>query len=236
MIKHLMTAALLLPVFTHAAGPCPGMVITSRAEVSVSDGTSYQVETYYRSVEESVVSFKGPNASDIVSEGPYAWYRQGEKTGLAGETEKRFAIGHQYHAMLVAFDDIMVNVQPDPDITFRNESHSGHTGDYPFGGKISLIEGNQSRQPKGFLMLLPDETPIEVVLDDWRANEYGNSLPYQLTIFHGDRVFTYRYEQVDFDEGDAASFHQQFPAPGIGEITEFRAKQIALAIQCKDSP
>ncbi len=232
-VKWAALPALLLCNTLLASNACITEVITTSADVAVSDGSAYSVETYYRSADEAAVSFLGEGASDIVSEGPFAWYRQGKKTGLASDKEKRFALGHQYHAMVLHFDEIMANVADDPAIEFLGETRTGRTGEYPTGGTVSLVEGDNPAQPAGFLMLLPEETPITVTLDDWRESEAGAALPYTLQIHHGDRVFTYTYTSVAFSQGDAVDFHERYATPGVTEIDEFRQQQALLAEQCR---
>lgn len=225
--------AISMSTLAFANPACESEVITSLADVSVSDGTSYQVETYYRLPDESVVTFLGENGNDIVSEGPYAWYRKGEKTGLMGDKEKRFAIGHQYHAMLLNFDRIMSGVH-DEKLEFLGESRIAKTGQYPYGGTVSLVEGDEENRPAGFLMLLPEETPIEVSLQGWHQHKAGHILPNRLEIHHGGMVFTYNYEWVNFSPGDAADFQARYPLPEIDEIQGYREGQLASAAECDD--
>ena len=229
-------AILLFPLPMDAGTPCSAPLILSAADVSVSDGTSYSVETWYRAPDESVVSFTGPGASDVVAEGPFAWYRQEGKTGLAGDGERRFAFGHQYHAMLLYFDEVMGNVVPEESLSFLDQTVTGRTGDYPYGGKISLIDGEQADRPRGFLMLLPDETPMAVLLADWRESAEGPALPYRLDIHHGGNVFTYRYSSVEISAGDAGDFHQRFPSPGLNAIDDYRGNRAAAVGECRSAP
>lgn len=238
MMKYSTALLLVFMVCLQSAmarTACESPVITSSADVSVSDGMQYGIETYYRNTEETVVTFTGPNASQIVSEGPWSWYSQGDDAALAGDPEKGFAIGHQYHAMLLHFDDVMSDVRNE-EIQFRGETRNARTGDFPTGGIVSLVDGDQSNQPIGFLMLLPGETPIEVLLDDWRDDGIGRSLPFGLAIHHGDRVFTYDYTSVTVGQGDALGFQASYPSPGIDEIAAYRSQQKIRASECSGGP
>ena len=222
---------LALAAYTVVAGnDCKGPVIRAAADVTVSDGTSYQISAYYRSPDEAVISFLGEGGSDIISEGPYAWYRQAEKSGLAGEADKRFAIGHQYHGILLHFRDMMANVVREEGISFLGEEHSGLSADFPHGGRISLVDGEDADHPLGLVMHLPQETPIEVAFHEWLKTD-GPALPYRLEVHHGGLVFTYAYTSVFTGTGSVHDFHERYPAPDSEEVRNYRAR---LAERCAD--
>lgn len=232
-MKWTAIPALLMCTPALASNACVSEVITSHAQVAVSDGSEYAVETYYRSADEAVVSFQGPQASDIIAEGPYAWYRQGEKAGLAGDAEKRFALGHQYHAMILYFADIITDIVEDEAIELLGETRHGRTGQYPNGGTVSLVDGEQSGQPAGLVMRLPDETPIHVTLHDWRETDAGQALPDRIEIHHGESVFTYEYTSVEITQGDVLDFHQRYASPGTDAIDIYRLHRALLAAHCR---
>jgi hypothetical protein len=192
------------------------------------------VNTWYRSPEEAVVSFGGPEVNDIVAEGPFAWLRQGERTGVGKDADKRFALGHQYHAMLLHFDEMMASAAPDGNIEFMDSIRTGRSGGYPNGGSASLVEGEQPDQPFGLLLLLPEESPIEVTFGDWRLAEAGQVLPYRVEISHRDVVFTYEYQSIELAQADALDFHERYPSPEIEEVDLYRMKVAEAATRCRN--
>ncbi|MEO1242442.1 MAG: nuclear transport factor 2 family protein [Pseudomonadota bacterium] len=236
MSRNIITAAITviaMPVSAFANNACLSPSVTTAADVTTLYGAEYEVRTTYRSVNETAAQFIRETPTTIAAEGPLVWTRGETDESIAGDRERRFAIGHQYHAMLLYFDDMMENVERDTKIPFGEEVRSGRTGLYPAGGEVSLIDGEAPDRPAGLIMKLPDESPITIKLADWRAASSGYRLPYRIVINHEDNIFTYAYSMIDIDEMDAIDFQDRYGAPDLDDVHIHRLHRALLAAHCR---
>lgn len=236
MSRNIIMAAITviaMPVSAFANNACLSPSVTTAADVTTSYGAEYEVRTTYRSVNETAAQFIRETPTTIAVEGPLVWTRSETDENIAGDRERRFAIGHQYHAMLLHFDDMMENVERDTKIPFGEEVRSGRTGLYPAGGEISLIDGEVSDRPSGLIMKLPDESHITVTFADWRAASSGYRLPYRIVINHEDNIFTYAYSTIDIDEMDAIDFQALYDAPNLDGVHIHRLHRALLTAHCR---
>jgi outer membrane lipoprotein-sorting protein len=211
-----------------ADNSCVSPVIETAAAVETSYGSSYRVETYYRSPQEAAARFITDKPALMVVEGDAVWIRTPEGDLPGGENERRFVIGHQFHALALRFDEIMTGVEKVKNIDFKGGTFKGRKGRYPDGGEATLVADREGR-PLGLLLELPDETRIEVSYEDWRDTPSGAAAPYKAVILHNGNLFTYEYESVTFAEGGALAFHDAYPAPAIDAVAAHRSE---IAAQC----
>ncbi|PQA88929.1 hypothetical protein [Hyphococcus luteus] len=239
-MKHLLTAlcaaiaAASSFAFANDAASntaCETASLSTKADVTTSAGSSYKVETYYRTPGEAAARFITDKPALMAVEGPLVWVRSAEGDMLAGENERRFVIGHQFHALAFYFDDIMSDVTAIKGIDFKDGNYKGRKGVYPGGGEATLAIGKNKR-PLGLLLELPDETRIEVAYEDWRETPSGKTAPYAVTISHNGTIFNYRYTEVTFATGGAAAFQEAYPAPTIGAVADYRAARAKEAAAC----
>lgn len=236
MSRNIITAALTviaMPVSAFANNACLSPSVTTVADVTTSYGAEYEVRTTYRSVNETAAQFIRETPTTIAVEGPLVWTRGETGESIAGDRERRFAIGHQYHAMLLHFDDMMENVERETEIPFGEEVRSGRTGLYPAGGEVSLIDGEAPDRPAGLIMKLPDESPITITFTDWRAPSADRALPYKIVINHDDNIFTYAYSTIDIDEMDAIDFQARYDAPDLDGVHIHRLHRALLTAHCR---
>lgn len=226
-------ALIAFPFCASANDACPVQAITTKAAVTTSDGDEYEVRTTYRSAQELVAQFIGEAHTTIAVEGPFVWARSGETDSNAGDAERRFAIGHQYHAMLMHFDTIMIDVEEDEAIAFDGAMRRGRTGTYPAGGKVSLVDGERAERPAGMVMALPDETAIIIRFGGWRAISDSEDFPHEITIEHEGAIYNYRYTQIDVNDMDAIDFHERYAAPALDKVQIHRLHRALLATHCR---
>ena len=198
-----------------------GTVMTS-AEVTTSLGSTFAVETYYRTPDETAVRFLGDAPALLVVEGPFAWIRAGETAELGTDRERRFVLGHQFHALADQFDRIATDIAPVESVMFDGKPGAGFKGNYPTGGTVTLVQ-DETGKPIGLIMDLPDESIMHVHYSNWQTNAAGDPLAYAIAIEHEGNTFDYHYTGIDFGQGDRADFHSRYPAPDIPEITDFRS-------------
>lgn len=222
------------PFAASANNACAVPVISTSANVETSYDSQYQVRTVFRSKEDATAEFINPEIQTLVTEGPFVWVRGGNGgERAAGERERRFVLGHQYHAILLHFDSIMSDVVERAEVPFGDSVRSGRTGKYPTGGEVSLVNGDTKDRPAGLIMNLPDETPITVRFDDWRSEENETALPYMIIIEHQENTFTYDYTNIEIAEGDIIDFHEQYPAPAFDDVQLYRLHRDMLAAHCR---
>ena len=216
---------------TGANAACESATIETAASVETPYGGAYEVETYYRSPDEAAARFITDKPALMVIEGPHVWIESADGAALGGDDERRFIIGHQFHALAYHFDEIMTDVKRVKKIEFLNGVYKGRKGAYPLGGEATLVL-DEDKRPIGLLMELPDKTRIEVSYSDFRETPSGESAPYKASILQNGNLFTYSYSEVDFGRGSAASFQGAFPAPAIEPVSAYRAGQTDAAANC----
>ncbi|NNE41536.1 MAG: hypothetical protein HKN14_11540 [Marinicaulis sp.] len=215
----------------HATDACSPVAISTKANVSVSDGTSYKTATHYHSASSSAFEqIDDDGSSLIVVEGPVAWARSGDKIVRGSEFHKLFAFGHQYHAFILYFDEIMANVEEVESFAFRGETFRARSGDYPYGGKAHMVMGD-GILPRGFQFDFPEIPPITVVLSNWKKKR-GVDLPYALLIDDGTRQFDYKYTDVKIKSRLPLWFYDEIASPGFDDVEIYRVHRKLLAAHC----
>lgn len=234
MLKMTLFAVFLLAALlsnrASASDACSKLAITAAADVSVSDGTSFTIESYFHSKESAAIRHKYDSYQTIAVEGPQSWVRGNEQSRLGSEFHKSFALGHQFHAFILHFEDIAANVSPDNEILFESESRRSISGDYPYGGKVHLIQSDDDR-PAGLLFEFPEDTVISVKLGKWEEKD-GVVLPYLVQIDDGDRVFDYQYTTISVTPRSPMWFFDAVPAPSLAEIEVYRLHRKLLIAHC----
>lgn len=227
-------AAFALPNTALASNACAVPAIDTYAAVTTSYGAEYGVQTTYRTRNDLVTQFVRDTTTTFAVEGAETWVQGDTGAQTGGNRERGFAIGHQYHALLLHFDDIIENVRTETEIDFNGEIRSGRTGDYPTGGTISLIDGAHKNQPAGMLMLLPEEKPITNTFSDWQEIASGETtLPHQIIINHDENIFTYIYSKISIGSMDAIDMQARYVSPEIDGVKIHRLHRVLMAAHCR---
>lgn len=201
---------------------CTTETILASAEVTTSYGSTYAVETWYRSPDEAAARFVRGDLLEIIVEGPYTWLRQDGEEERGSDPQRRFAIGHQFHALALHFDQIMTDIGPQASGVFDGRSARARSGRFPTGGVVTLYQDAEGK-PAGLLLELPDEPGMSIHYSDWREGPAGNPVPYSVTIEQEGNRFDYHYIDIVFTKADRADFERRYPAPDIPEIRDYRA-------------
>jgi ketosteroid isomerase-like protein len=205
--------------------------IGASADVSVTDGSSFTIESYFRSRDYAAIRHFGENERVTSVEGPFGWVGSGDRFRLGGDFEKIFALGHQFHAFLLYFDELTDNQRDSADIEFLGTRHAARSGDYPHGGEVHLIVGDDPAHPVGIVFDYPDIDPIEVALDDWREVG-GVELPFELAIHDRGKVFEYHYTSVDLSPQTELWLFDEIGGPAPDEVQALRLHRKLLAAHC----
>lgn len=230
---QIAAAGAVLAGFTQSAvasDACSPRAIKTAADVAVSNGSTYQTRSMFHTKNAAAIEFIDDGSQVIAVEGPYAWTRGADGDALAGASRRSFALGHQFHAFVLYFDEIADNIRPVTDIAFQGETKTGRSGDLPFGGSVIMIDGARDR-PTGLRFELPDTPVIDITFHDWR-NQKELDLPYHVRIDDGEDVYDYRYTEIDVSEKDLLWFFESLAAPVIDEVQIHRLHRKLLAAHC----
>lgn len=230
---RLLALVLLLALVpaVHATDACSMRAIGASADVSVTDGSSFTIESFFRSRDYAAIRHFGENERVTSVEGPFGWIGSGDIFRLGGDFEKIFALGHQFHAFLLYFDELTDNQRDSAGIEFLGALHAARSGDYPYGGDVHLIVGDDPARPLGMVFDYPDIDPIEVALDDWREVD-GVELPFELAIHDRGTVFEYLYTSIDLSPQTELWFFDETGEPAPNEVLALRVHRKLLAAHC----
>lgn len=222
---------LLFAPFTWASDACSDRAILTSADVTVSDGSAFEIQSYFHSKEATAIQHIRDETQTVAVEGPLGWARRGDDTQAGGDAYKQFALGHQYHALLLYFDDIVSNVRQQSEVPVRGTTYTTVAGDYPFGGTLHRIDDESKERPAGMILVLPDAGPIDMFFLDWKSNGQLE-LPFHVRIDDGERVFDYRYTRIEVAPRSPLWFFEAIQAPAIDEVQVYRLHRKLLAAHC----
>jgi len=209
---------------------CGTAAIETSASVTVSNDRTYATRSFFRSSNEAAISFIKDGTRTVALEGPFAWTRNEDGSALAGEREKGFALGHQFHALLLHFNEIFDDVSPNKAIAFRGGFAHGRSGIAPDGGAAHLIL-NGDGAPKGMKFEPAGQEPIDIEYSDWR-DAGGQNLPWVVVIHDGEDVYTYRYDRISVSEQSPLWFYDEIGETGLDPIDIYRLHRRILAAHC----
>lgn len=210
---------------------CSTTALYAYADVTVSDGKTYSVETFYRSKDRAASKFIREDGNTLhVVEGPYTWVQAGGEVELAGNFQRDFALGHQFHALLIHFQDVMTDIEPATNVEFAGRKVSALKGMRDTGGVAYLINGTEPGQPAGLRFDIGD-LKIDIIASEWRDID-GVSVPMALLIDDGSRTFDYQYKTVNTDDKQPTWFYDNVAAPDLDTVQILRLHKKSLAAHC----
>lgn len=242
--RRLMAQWLVLAGLTAAAAWQPAMAaddacsttaLYAYADVTASDGTTYSVETFYRSKDRAASKFIRDDGDSLhVVEGPFTWVQGSSKaeltSGSQSDFQRDFALGHQFHALLLHFRDVMSDIEPATNVEFAGRKVSALKGLRDTGGAVYLIDGLQPDRPAGMRFDVGD-LKIEIHASDWRDVD-GVPVPMALLVDDGSRTFDYRYRTVDIDDKPMMWYYDSVASPNLDEIDILRLHRQLLVAHC----
>ena len=216
---------------TYASDACVTTAIEAGANVTVSDGSQFKVRTYFHTDNEAAITHIQDKITTIAVEGPNAWIRDNGQSSLGTEQEKAFALGHQFHALLLNFDQIMLDIGLVENILFQGRVYSAKKGRYPFGGEAFLILGENHQTPIGLRLAFPESSPIDISFSNW-VTITQHRLPMHIKINDGKRTFDYNYTSVSLTPKTPLWYYKSLPSPKIDTIDIYRLHRKLLAAHC----
>lgn len=220
-----------LPQLTLASDACSGRAIVTSADVSVSDGSEFRTESFYRSIDSAAIRHIDHRDRVVAVEGPLGWAREAERAELGSNFYKLFALGHQYHALLLDFETIVSNTHDNSQIVFGDGLHDATSGNYPYGGTVHLIRGEDASRPAGMRFDFAEDTVIQTWFLDWRPHDNAE-LPYHIRIDDGERMFDYHYTRIEVSSQSPLWFFDAVPVPPLDEVEIYRLHRKLLAAHC----
>jgi len=214
-----------------ASDACSRVAVRTAADVSVSDGSSFMTESFFHTRDGAAIRHVTDTEQLVVAEGPLAWTERGGEAELSPAALGRFALGHQFHAMLLYFDEIVDGEPERTEVQFDGAARQALAGAHPYGGTAALVNGDSPERPLGMLVEDPDFGRIAVHYGDWRAGG-GADLPYLVRIDDGERVFDYQFTAIDVAADSPLWFFDAIPAPAIDEVQVYRLHRRLLAAHC----
>lgn len=214
-----------------ASDACSNRAIVTGADVTVSDGSGFRTESFYRSKDSAAIRHLDERDRIVAVEGPIGWASDGERAASGSDFYKLFALGHQYHALLMEFDIIAANVGEGSKVEFDGEMREATSGDYPYGGTVHLVRGEDESRPAGLRFDFPEDTVIIASFLDWREQN-DRVLPYHIRIDDGERTFDYRYSSISISTASPLWFFEAVPAPSLDELEIYRLHRKMLAAHC----
>lgn len=234
LAKRIFAAGLLAVVCQYAAAAddaCSTKALYAYAYVTVSDGKTYSVETFFRSKDRAASKFIRETGDTLhVVEGPFVWVHSGHTAELAGDFQRDFALGHQFHALMVHFKDIVTDTERVSEIEFAGKKVSALKGVRDTGGALYLVDGDRPDQPAGLRFDVGD-LKIDIIASDWRDID-GTSIPFALLINDGSRTFDYRYSRVELTDKPLKWYYQQVPSPTLDPVDVYRLHRQLLTAHC----
>lgn len=232
-----LTVLLLLVVLSHASparssGDCEAPVIRTAASVTASDGAGFETESFYQSKEAAAIRHIMEGEQTIAVEGPFGWISRGGQFETGGDPLKAFALGHQFHAFLLHFEELVPGAQHRRELSFQDETVEGTGGEFPYGGSVYLVGGSAGRQPEGLRFEFPGAEPIEAAFSDWRETG-GPPVPFHIRIDDGKAVFDYAFSVIELKQGSQSWFSNAVDTAGSEEVEDYRQQQRLRAGRCE---
>lgn len=201
------------------------------AEVQAFDGQSYTAESYFQAADRAAIRFVDANEQLFVVEGPWGWAAQDGAAQLGPNLYRVFALGHQYHALLAYFDEIIAEKRHNENVEFGGGLYSTISGPFPFGGTVHMVSGKTPDKPEGMLFEFSEAPKIESRFLDWRTVE-KRLIPFHIEIHDGQSVFNYKYSLVDFSPMPEQWFSEAIPLPEINEVIDYRHNSASSVDNC----
>ncbi|MEO0421313.1 MAG: hypothetical protein AAF184_03185 [Pseudomonadota bacterium] len=232
LLPLLITATLALSApAAHSTDACADRAIVAAAEVDVSDGTSFRVESFYHTMDNMAVRHAYPEAEvrTRAIEGPLAWESVDDRVRQGDDDTKVFALGHQFHALLLEFTSLVPDAVGTV-VAFGEDAQPALRGRLPYGGSVSLVGANE--RPLGMVLRTPDDTTVRATFSDWRQLD-DLALPYDMVLDDGERTFSYRFSFIDPRARTPTWYVDEIEAPALDAVRLYRLHRRLLAAHCE---
>lgn len=180
--------------------------VSSSADVSVSDGLTYQTNTLFHDRLRAI--FQRVYEDRTVTEGvdgEYVWRSEGTEETEISDFMKNVILGHQFHAQILFFEDIHASLDSAQTTEFNGESCLVLTSK---GNPAYQFYYQENDYPLGFKIVVEGGDDISFVFSDWREVSQIK-LPYSILIDDGSREFQYTFSNIELNKGNIEAFKSQ---------------------------
>ncbi|QGZ95716.1 hypothetical protein [Terricaulis silvestris] len=190
--------ALALLALGACATPQGSSGILTSANVSVSNGRTYVLETYFAAADHAALRQTRPNGEVQISGilGTLA-STSAAPDEVGGQMLRTIVLGHQFRALLLNFDAIHNNLRAG-EIEDAGERRATRDGDWPYGGVSHLVLGAAPDRPTAFVFKYTGAPEIRVAFSDWREAG-GETLPFHIVIDDGSNRYDYSFTVIATD-------------------------------------
>ena len=178
--------------------------ISTQANVTVSDGLTYQTHTLYHDPQRAI--FKRTYADRTVVqglEGKYVWTYDGTSEKEASAFIGKIILGHQFHAQILFLDKLHSLTDSLKTVEFNNKQCKAVSSNSD--GQYFEFYFQEEGRPLGFTIFNEEEDDIIFKFADWRKVAEVD-LPFAVDIDDGKRIFQYKFTEIKFNEGSIADY------------------------------
>ncbi|HTU12702.1 MAG TPA: hypothetical protein VMG08_17570 [Allosphingosinicella sp.] len=177
--------------------------IRAEADVAISDGAPFVMETRYRSpIDASYVSRRPREETILTVDAAGVWREErGERRPQAADLAL-WILSHQFHAQLLDFDTIGggADLRPAPPGSCDCIDRVGRRAAPGLGIEGLVLRADRaSGQAREVLVLRAGKAPIRITFADWRPVA-GRTLPFRVDLEDEARSFVFRFRRVEIAE------------------------------------
>ena len=164
-------------------------------------GIRYAVrrETHFSSLGDAALRMVDENERFMAIQGSRTWAGLDGDIAPGDERYKPFILGHQFHALLIHFDELLSDVHVEQHVLFDGEQTRAMAGSSPFGGTVYRIDEDESGRVPGMVFEFPETPRIEVRFSGYEEID-GLRVPRQLVVDDGSATFDYRFWSLNLSE------------------------------------
>ena len=175
-------------------------VILSKADVTVSDGTTFKLTTGLRPAGASYRADYPDRTILQTTDFHDAFEETDEGAHRIADDYILFVLAHQFHAQVAHFAELNQGVAMQRDCLTVGDGCRERIGNRSAPGlgitQLGLQYDRKTGRPIALLAYRDNDEPITATFSDWRSVD-GRDIAYRVTLDDGVRSFDYRYTLID---------------------------------------
>lgn len=169
--------------------------VQGKANVIVSDGLQYSVETSWLDTERAIFKRTYPEREVTLGRsGEYFWAFDGKKVQEISPSLTEIILGHQFHAKLLYPKVFMQDQSREIDSSSLCVCRQEKFKDID-DNQVSIHFEKKSLKPRFMVINSTANGEMTFTYGDWKMVEDKN-LPFKIEIDHAGRHFTYKYSEI----------------------------------------
>ncbi len=172
--------------------------VYARANVSVSDGSGFKVESVWLDQERYIFHRETENSRITMGrEGHGFWSYDGKNQTDIPADFRDFILCHQFHAQLLNFDKFDLASELETTLYAACDCFASKTND--IDGTALTLKYAKTGAPLELIAEYEQHGTVITRYGKWKTVN-GVTLPYQIIITHGELMFTYDFVEVLFNQ------------------------------------